>query len=71
MTYIVKRKLLSGLGVADNTDVSVLLQHTQSSAGGGGGGGVGGGSVSFDTLIVNHLVALKTIKIPVGTDKFR
>lgn len=70
MAYIIKRKLLSGLDEADNSAISVLLQNTQGGAG-GGGGGVGVGSSFLDTLIVNHLVAVKTIKIPVGEDKFR
>ena len=74
MAYIIKRKLLSGLGEADNADISALLQHTQGDAGGGGGGGGGGvgvGSSFLDILIVNHLVVKRTLKIPVGEDKFR
>ena len=64
MTYIVKRKLQGALGDnADNEDMASLIQHIQSNP--------PGLTSSQDTLILNHLVVRKTMKIPIGTDKYK
>ena len=64
MTYIVKRKFQGALGDdTNNSDMANLLQHIQSNP--------PLSVVSQDTLILNHLIVKKTLKIPVGTDKYR
>ena len=62
--YVIKRKLRGALGDdADNQDMASLIQHIQTNP---------VASVqSQDTLIVNHLIVRKTLKIPVGTDKYK
>lgn len=64
MTYIIKRKFQGALGDdTDNQDMANLVQHIQSNP--------VSQVLSYDTLIVNHLVVKKTVKIPVGTDKYK
>ena len=64
MTYIIKRKLRATLGDdVDSSDMASLVQHIQTST--------TGQILDQDTLTVNHLVVRKTMKIPVGTDKYK
>ena len=64
MTYIVKRKFQGALGDdVDNAEMASLVQHIQEST--------GGLVLNYDELTVNHLIVRKTMKIPVGTDKYK
>ena len=68
MTYVIKRKFQGLLGDdVDNSQLSSFIQHTQTST----EGLVLSGTSLMDTLTVNHLVVRKTMKIPVGTDKYK
>lgn len=68
MTYIIKRKFRGLLGDdVDNSQLSSFVQHVQTST----EGITFGGTSQMDTLTVNHLVVRKTMKIPVGTDKYK
>ena len=68
MTYVIKRKLRGLLGdEVDNSQLSTFIQHTQTST----GGLVLSGTSLMDSLTVNHLIVVKTLKKPVGTDKYK
>jgi len=68
MTYIIKRKFQSLLGNdVDNSDMTTFVQHVQDSS----AGIVQTLPSLMDNLTVNHLVVKKTLKIPVGTDKYK
>lgn len=83
MTYIIKRKLQSAVGGVGTTGdtgatgaagigggisgLSSLIQHIQIST----EGLVLSGSNQMDTLIVNHLVVQRTLKIPARTDGYK
>ena len=68
MSYVIKRKFQGLLGdEADSTQLNSFIQHIQTSS---------EGIVTtlpglMDTLTVNHLIVKKTMKIPVGTDKYK
>ena len=67
MTYIIKRKFQGLLGDdVDNSQLSTFIQHVQTST----DGLVLSGTSLMDNLTVNHLVVVKTNKIPKGTDKY-
>lgn len=64
MTYIIKRKFRGALGDdVDNAGMTTLIQHIQ--------GTTAGQVLDQDSLTVNHLIVRKTMKIPVGTDKYK
>lgn len=68
MSYVIKRKFRGLLGDdVDNTEMAAFVQHVQTST--------TGVTVSvpslMDSLTVNHLVVNTTMKIPVGTDKYK
>ncbi len=68
MTYVIKRKFQGLLGDdVDNSQLGSFVQHVQTST----EGLVLTGTSLMDTLTVNHLVVKKTMKIPVGTDKYK
>ena len=63
MTYIIKRKFQGALGDdVDSSEMAALVQHIQTST--------SGLVLDYDSLTVNHLVVKKTMRIPVGTDKY-
>ena len=67
MSYIIKRKFQGLLGdEVDNSQLSTFVQHIQTST----DGLVLSGTSLMDNLTVNHLVVVKTNKIPKGTDKY-
>lgn len=68
MTYVIKRKFRGLLGDdVDNSQMASFIQHVQTST-----AGVTIAVPSLlDSLTVNHLVVQKTMKIPVGTDKYK
>lgn len=68
MSYVIKRKFRGLLGDdVDNTEMAAFVQHVQTST--------TGVTLSvpalMDSLTVNDLVVMKTMKIPVGTDKYK
>ncbi len=66
MTYIIKRKFRGLFGDdVDNSQLASLTQHIQTST-----DGLVLSQSLFDTLTVNHLIVIRTNKIPVGTDKY-
>ena len=68
MTYIIKRKFQGLLGDdVDNSQMGSFIQHIQTST----EGLVLSGTSLMDSLTVNHLVVIKTNKIPFGTDKYK
>ena len=67
MNYIIKRKLRGLFGDdVDNADMSALIQHVQDSD----AGLVQTTPGLMDYLTVNHLIVMKTMKIPFGADKY-
>lgn len=65
---MIKRKFQGLLGDdVDNSQLGSFVQHVQTST----EGLVLTGTSLMDTLTVNHLVVKKTMKIPVGTDKYK
>lgn len=68
MPYIIKRKFQGLLGDdVDNSQMSALVQHIQTST-----EGLTLPQASLmDTLIVNHLVVKRTLKIPARTDGYK
>ena len=68
MSYIIKRKFRGLLGDdVDNSEMGAFIQHVQDST----AGIVVSVPSLMDSLTVNHLVVMKTLKIPVGTDKYK
>ena len=67
MTYVIKRKLRGLLGDVDNSQMTSFVQHVQTST----EGLTLSGTSLIDSLTVNHLVVMQTLKIPVGTDKYK
>ena len=68
MTYVIKRKFQGLLGdEVDNSQMATFVQQVQTNVGETTGGVIS----DLDTLIVNHLVVKKTMRIPVGTDKYK
>ena len=68
MTYVIKRKFQGLLGDdVDNSQMTSIVQQVQTS----GAGIVQTLPSLMDSLTVNHLVVKQTLKIPVGTDKYK
>lgn len=68
MSYIIKRKFRGLLGDdVDNSQMATFVQQVQTS-----GAGVTLSVPSLmDELTVNHLVVMKTLKIPAVTDGYK
>ena len=65
---MIKRKFRGLLGDdVDNSQMTSFIQQVQTS----GAGIVQTLPSLMDSLTVNHLVVKKTMKIPVGTDKYK
>ena len=68
MSYVIKRKFRGLLGdEVDNSQMATFVQHVQIST----EGLVTSVPSLMDTLTVNHLVVKKTMRVPIGTDKYK
>ena len=68
MSYVIKRKFRGLLGDdVDNSQMAAFIQQVQDS----GAGIVQTLPSLMDSLTVNHLVVKRTLKIPIGTDKYK
>lgn len=68
MSYVIKRKLRGLLGDdVDSSQMSTFIQHVQTST----EGLTLSGTSLMDSLTVNHLVVVKTLKIPALTDGYK
>jgi len=68
VSYIIKRKFRGLLGDdVDNSQIATFVQHIQSS----GAGLTLPLTSTMDTLIVNHLIVKRTLKISARTDGYK